>query len=99
VEEGGVVALLDPSGRKSNLKNRIAAATEKAVVEMAIENPALGQIRVSNQLRERGVFISPAGVRSVWVRLEVLALRDRGHMLPADRSSPAAYRLIKPVSL
>ena len=55
-----MAAPLDQSRRKPNLKNRIEAATEKAVVEMAIENSALGQIRVSNQLRERGVFISPA---------------------------------------
>jgi transposase InsO family protein len=77
VEEGGVEALLDQSRRKPNLKNRTDEATEEAVVEMAIENPALGQVRVSNELRERGVFISPAGVRSVWLRHELQTFKLR----------------------
>ena len=44
---------------------------------MAVENPALGQVRVSNQLRERGVFISPAGVRCVWLRHELESFKLR----------------------
>ncbi|GIV33572.1 MAG: hypothetical protein KatS3mg031_1107 [Chitinophagales bacterium] len=35
---------------------------------MAVGNPALGQQRVSNELRKRGIFISPCGVRCVWQR-------------------------------
>ena len=68
VEEGGIEALLDQSRRRPNLKNRTDEATEQAVVDIALENPALGPARVSNELRERGVFISPAGVRGVWLR-------------------------------
>lgn len=71
VDEGGFEALLDESRKKPNLKNRTDEATEQAVVAIAIENPALGQVRVSNELRERGVFISPAGVRCVWLRHEL----------------------------
>ena len=26
-----------------------------------------GQVRVSNELRKRGVFVSPSGVRSIWL--------------------------------
>ena len=77
VEKGGVEALLDQSRRKPNLKNRTDESTERAVVEMAVENPALGQVRVSNQLRERGVFISPAGVRCVWLRHELESFKLR----------------------
>src|SRR5690606_16121388 len=43
-------------------------AIEKAVVEIAIENPALGQLRVSNELKKKGLSISPGGVRSIWLR-------------------------------
>lgn len=68
VEEGGIKALLDQSRRKPNLKNRIDAHTEQAVIDLALENPALGQVRVSNELRKRGIFISPSGVRCVWIR-------------------------------
>ena len=77
MEEGGVEALLDQSRRKPNLKNRTDEATEHAVVEVAIENPALGQVRVSNELRQRGVFISPAGVRCIWVRHDLQTFKLR----------------------
>lgn len=33
---------------------------------MAFEFPAFGQTRASNELRKRGVFISPAGVGCAW---------------------------------
>lgn len=68
VEEGGVDALLDKSRRGPNLRNRIDARIEERVLEIALENPALGQQRVSNELRKEGLSISPAGVRCVWIR-------------------------------
>ena len=33
-----------------------------------IEEPAHGQTRASNELRKRGTFVSPSGVRGVWLR-------------------------------
>jgi hypothetical protein len=68
VESGGVDALIDANRRKPNPKNRVEEATELAVAAFAIEQPAFGQVRVSNELRKRGIFISPSGVRSVWLR-------------------------------
>lgn len=41
---------------------------EAALVAMAIDNPAYGQLRASNELCKQGVFTSPAGVRCVWLR-------------------------------
>ena len=38
--------------------------TAETVVAYAVEYPAHGQVRVSNELRKRGVFVSPSGVRS-----------------------------------
>lgn len=68
VEQGGVEALLEKSRRKPNLENRVEAAVEQRVLTYAIEFPTHGQLRTSNELRKEGVFISPSGVRSVWLR-------------------------------
>ena len=68
VEDGGIDSLISQSRRTPNLKNRVDKATEQSVIESAIEYPAYGQHRTSNELRKKGVFISGSGVRSVWLR-------------------------------
>lgn len=77
VAEGGVEALFDANRRKPNLKNRTDDATESAVIAYATEQPAHGQVRVSNELRQRGIFVSPSGVRSIWVRHELASFKQR----------------------
>ena len=75
--EGGVEALFDANRRKPNPKNRVDEAIEAAVVAYAIEQPAHGQTRTSNELRQRGVFVSPSGVRSIWLRHELASFKQR----------------------
>lgn len=41
-EQGGEEALMDLSRRKPIIKNRVAEHVERAVIELAIDNPALG---------------------------------------------------------
>jgi transposase InsO family protein len=67
-EEGGIEALFDANRRKPNLLNRVDPITEEAVVEHAISYPAEGQTRASNELRKKGICISPSGIRSIWLR-------------------------------
>ena len=68
VEDGGVDSLLEKSRRKPNLRNRVDERTEQAVIELATEFPAYGQVRVANELTKMGLKLSPAGVRCVWLR-------------------------------
>ncbi len=52
-------------------------AVEQAVVEFATDFPAHGQVRVSNELRKRGIFVSPSGVRAIWLRHGLANFRQR----------------------
>jgi len=76
-EEHGLEGLREKTRRKPCLKNRVAPEVEKAVVEMAYEYPAYGQLRVSNELRKRGILVSLGGVRSIWKRHNLETIKKR----------------------
>ncbi len=82
-EKGGDLALAEISRRKPILANRVAPEIEQAVVELAIDQPAWGQLRVSNELRKKGVVVSAFGVRSVWKRHDLENMKKRLKALEA----------------
>jgi len=83
VDEGGVESLLDQNRRVPNVKNRVDQVVESAVIQYAIDEPAHGQVRVSNELRKKGIFVSPSGVRSVWLRHDLANFKLRLKALEA----------------
>jgi len=85
IDNGGMEALFDKNRRQPNLKNRVDEKTEAAVVRYATDFPAHGQVRASNELRKLGIFISPSGVRSVWLRHK---LAQRQAFCPGGEGSP-----------
>lgn len=76
-DQGGESALLEVCRKKPIVKNRVPDHVEQAVIEMAIEQPALGQYRVSNELQQKGIIVSGSGVRSIWLRHDLATFKKR----------------------
>lgn len=58
---------------------------------MALELPAYGQVRVSNELKKEGIIISAQGVRGIWLRHNLQTMK---HRLAALENKMAEENLI-----
>src|ERR1041385_2165968 len=82
-DKGGELALQEISRKKPILKNRTAPEIEQAVVEMAIDQPAWGQVRVSAGRRGAGWGISASDGRCVRQRHDLTSIKHRLKALKA----------------
>ena len=82
-ETGGEAALQEISKRKPNHKNRVEPHIEQEVIAVAHDYPAYGQKRASNELAQRGIRVSPGGVRSIWLRHDLETFNKRLKALEA----------------
>ena len=82
-DAGGELALQELTRRKPILKNRTPPDVEAIIVELSLDRPAYGQIRIANELRKVGHSISPAGVRGVWQRHDLETMKKRLKALEA----------------
>ena len=76
-EQHGEAGLREISRRKPIVANRVSLEIEQAVVQYATDHPACGQLRVSNELKKQGTFVSPGGVRSIWLRHNLETFKKR----------------------
>lgn len=82
-DTGGEPALYEISRSKPIPKNRVDESIELAVVKAGTDQPAWGQLRLSNELRRQGIFVSPGGVRSIWLRHGLETFKKRLSALEA----------------
>lgn len=69
--------MAEMSRRKPLLKNRAPPEIEVQIVALSLEQPAFGQIRISNEVRKRGLSISPPEPVEGWDTRGLAAPRSR----------------------
>jgi hypothetical protein len=66
--QGGLEALIAATKSCEHRAGRISPDIERAVLEVAEQEPHIGKTKVAAKLEARGLAVSPTGVAAVWER-------------------------------
>ena len=67
-QEQGFDGLLDKPPIAKSMPSKTPPELEKQVIELSVEHPAWGKLRITDELALRGIQMAPATVRNIWVR-------------------------------
>ena len=70
-QTGGLEALLDKPPIPGSIANKVPPEIEARVLELSIEHPAWGQVRIADELALRETSLSAGTVRNIWIRNEL----------------------------
>ncbi len=68
LKEEGLEGLVEKSRRAPRIANRIDQTIEDKILAYSLEFPTHGQVTVANEFKQKGIVISPGGIRGVWLR-------------------------------
>ncbi len=76
-EQYGPKGLEDRERAEPIMPNRTPDDKEKQIIDYSIEHPTFGKVRVSDNLRMKGVWITSGGIHSIWKRYQMTHRKQR----------------------
>jgi len=67
-QEKGFQGLMDRPPIPNTFGNETSPEVKEKVIELSLDHPAWGPVRVSDHLRLRNVTVCPSTVRNIWVK-------------------------------
>jgi len=84
-QTGGLEALLDRPPIPGSVPHKVAEEIEAKVIDLSIDHPAWGQMRIRDEMIMRGIVLGASTVRSIWMRNDLETRYKR--MLELERRS------------
>ena len=91
-QTGGLEALLDKPPIPGSIANKVPPEIEARVLELSIEHPAWGQVRIADELALRETSLSAGTVRNIWIRNE-LETRYKRMLALEEKSAAKGFKL------
>lgn len=91
-QTGGLAALLDRPPIPGTTPHKIPDELEKEIIELSVEHPAWGQLRISDEMALREKVVSPTTVRNAWIRNN-LETRYKRMLALEERSAGKGFKL------